>query len=381
MSLSFEFVLALSIVYGTSYLLKFLERYEIPVLAVEILAGIIFGSVLGLVTPSTPGFNVIASMAAFGLLLIMFDAGLELDPGLIGDNPVRVAKLGALTFLLPFLSGVGLGIFLGLDTFASFLVGVTASTTSLGLVHPLLEDFELLAGEEGQLILSVTVLNDILSVVVLAYGLALTYGGGILPIVVVTAALLFFLYVAPVHLSSYLSTLLEDRIFDNTVKFSIFFAVAFAWIMDYLGVHAILGSFFAGLLIAEITHEGHRIEQSVKPVINLVAPVFFFFVGMQFTYTGFSPGDLWLLGAVTAIGLGSKMLGAYLGSLWTRTPGQTMKLLVASMPGRLSISVAAAEIGLKRGLIGQTLYDSFILLSIISVFLASLMFRHFAPEN
>jgi len=50
------------------------------------------------------------------------------------------------------------------------------------------------------------------------------------------------------------------------------------------------------------------------------------------------------------------------------------------MPGRLSISVAAAEIGLSRGVIGRPLYDAFVVLSVASVFLAVVAFRHVAAD-
>ncbi|KZN23278.1 hypothetical protein A4G99_14655 [Haladaptatus sp. R4] len=51
------------------------------------------------------------------------------------------------------------------------------------------------------------------------------------------------------------------------------------------------------------------------------------------------------------------------------------------MPGRLSISVAAAEIGLTRGIISEGLYNAFLILSVVSVFLAILSFRYFVLRD
>ncbi|MFB6099382.1 MAG: cation:proton antiporter, partial [Salinibacter sp.] len=192
MNLSFEFVLILVLVYGTSYTLKFLEQYDIPILAIEILAGVIFGAFLGIAGPGTPGHEFLLSLAALGLLVIMFDAGLELDPALILANPYTVGLLGVSTFAVPFLAGVGLGLLVGLSFFASFLVGVTISTTSLGLVYPLLEDFDYIDTERGQFILSVAVLNDILSVVALAYGTTLTSPNPVMGSIAVTIAVVLF---------------------------------------------------------------------------------------------------------------------------------------------------------------------------------------------
>lgn len=381
MALSFEFVLALVIVYGTNYMLSPLERYGVPVLGVEILAGMVFGSVFGIITPATPGYELIISLAALGLMFIMFDAGLELDPSLLRSHATTVFELGIMTFAVPFAAGIGLGLWLGLDIFASILIGITVSTTSLGLIHPLLEEFDLVGSEQGQIILSVTVLNDILSVVALAYGLALISGSIITSAITVTLTLVLFLYIAPVHLSGKLKEWFAHSIFHHTVRFCILVMVLFAWIMEHVGIHAVLGAFFAGLLISEISHKGHDINESMRPVTNLAAPVFFFFVGMQLPVSTFPVEHLGLIAGVLVVGIGAKFLGAYIGSVWAGVTSSTEHLLVAAMPGRLSISVAAAEIGLQEGMITQPVYYAFIILSIISVFVSALLFRYFAGEE
>lgn len=45
-------------------------------------------------------------------------------------------------------------------------------------------------------------------------------------------------------------------------------------------------------------------------------------------------------------------------------------MLIGAMPGRLSISVAAAEIGLREGIIEETLYYPFMILSVLSAFVS-----------
>lgn len=380
MALSFEFVAVLAVVYGASYCLKPLEDYNIPVLAVQILAGILAGSIFGVISPTHHGYDFLITLAAFALLLIMFDAGLELNPGLIKSNPKKVGILGVLTFVFPFLAGVGLAFVLDLTLFAAFLVGVTVSTTSLGLVHPLLDDFGLLQTENGQMILSVTVLNDILSVVALAYGITIaTSEQPLVDVAIVTAVLIFFFLIVPTVFADRLNgTTVSRRLKDEPIKAGILVAVVFAAAMEAVGIHAILGGFFAGLFIEEVTHEGHAIEQSVKPAINMISPAFFFFVGMQFDPTAFVTGEPILIGAVLLLGIGAKVIGAFVGGWIVDANEHTIHLLASSMPGRLSISVAAAEIGLARGIISDPLYKSFIILSTVSVFIAALLFRHFA---
>ena len=383
MALEFHFVLALLLVYGTSYLFKYFERYDIPILLVEIIAGIVFGSVLGVVDEGTPGWEFFTTLAAFGLLVIMFEAGLELDPKPVLKRPKTVAFMSVTTFLLPFLAGFGFGQFLGLNFFASFLVGVTLSTTSLGLVYPLLEDFGYLDTEQGQLILAVTVLCDILSVVALAYGITLTSENPVDGSIIVTGALLFFFVVVPVFLVDYIGAVIPDSVKTNPVKFSMFFALALAFAFEYIGVHAILGTFFAGLIVAQSTedHSGFDIEKTMKPVSDLVTPVFFFYVGMQAAIPEVTPFNMLMLGGVLLIGVGSKIFGAVVGGIALGLDGQTTTLLASVMPGQLAMSVAAAAIGLNRGIIQPNLYNSLIVLAATSVFVSSMLFRYFSTRD
>ncbi|WP_435124970.1 cation:proton antiporter [Halobaculum sp. D14] len=382
MGLAFGFVTALLLVYGTSYALGFLERFDVPVLVAEILAGILFGSVLGVVGPGMHGYHFLVSLASFGLLLIMFEAGVELDTEPLRQRPRQVAVLGLLTFVLPFLGGAGFALAMGLGHFAGFLVGVTVSTTSLGLVYPLLEDFGYISTDRGQLILAVAVLNDILSVVALAYGITLTSETPVVGSVAVSVALAAFLVVIPRYLVGPLKRALPDSLGASPTKVGVLFAVAVAWLMEAVGVHAVLGGFFAGFLIGELTDERHAVEAEMRPVVSLVAPVFFFFVGMRANVPPLTDVDaVLLLAAVVALGVGLKVVGAAVGGALTGTDRRTTALLAAAVPGRLSISVAAAEIGRRRGLIADPLYDAFIVLSVVSVFVAAVAFRFVARDH
>ena len=381
MALTFEFLAALALVYATNYFVIPSEKYGVPVLGAEIVSGIVFGAFTGALTPSTPGFELITSFAAIGLMLIMFEAGLELRPKSIKNHAGEVAGIGLATFFVPLLVGIGFGLLLNLSVFASVLIGITVSTTSLGLIHPLLEEYELLGTEDGQIVLSVTVLNDVMSVLALAYAIAFTGSNLLVSIVSVTLAVIFFLYVAPFRLSDILQKYLADSLKDHTVRFSMMALVGIAWVMEHVGVHAVLGSFFAGLLVSQMSHDDHNVNSSMRPVTNLAAPIFFFFVGYQIPVNNFPVESLGLIGGVIAIGFGAKFVGAYLGSVLAGVKDKAEYMLIGAMPGRLSISVAAAEIGLREGIIEEPLYYSFIILSILSVFVSVALFRYIASKQ
>jgi Kef-type K+ transport system membrane component KefB len=284
---------------------------------VEIIAGITFGSVFGVVDENMAGWEFFTTLAAFGLLVIMFEAGLELDLQPVLERPTIVALMSVMTFLLPFLAGFGFGQFLDLQFFASFLIGVTLSTTSLGLVYPLFDDFGSLDTERGQLILAVTALCAILSVVALAYGITITSDNARMGTIVVTIALLLFFVIVPVFLVDYIGAIIPESTETNPVKFPMFFALGLAGVFEHIDVHAILGAFFAGLIIAQSTERrsGFDIEKNMKPVVDLVTPVFFFYVGMQAAIPQVTLYNMLMPGGVLAIGIGSEIFGAIAGGI------------------------------------------------------------------
>lgn len=81
------------------------------------------------------------------------------------------------------------------------------------------------------------------------------------------------------------------------------------------------------------------------------------------------------------LGIFTKLIGAAVGGMVLGLDGQSTKLLASVIPGQLSISVAAAGIWLNRGLIDPNLYNSFIVLAIISVFVSSRLFRCFSEKQ
>lgn len=136
-----------------------------------------------------------------------------------------------------------------------------------------------------------------------------------------------------------------------------------------VGVHAVLGSFFAGLLVSQMSHDDYNVYSAMRPVTNLAARIFFI-VGCQVPVNNFPVELLGLIGGLTAIGFGAKFVGAYLGSVLAGVKDKAEYMLIGAMPGRLSISVAAAEIGLREGIIEETLYYSFMILSVLSAFVS-----------
>src|SRR5215212_8275189 len=109
---------------------------RVPAVVLEITAGILIGpSVLGLVKVDLP----LRVMALLGLAFLLLLAGLEIDLDRLRGARLRSAAVGFVISLAVAL-GIGLGLYAAGLIEAPLLVAIILSSTSLGIVIPVLTD-------------------------------------------------------------------------------------------------------------------------------------------------------------------------------------------------------------------------------------------------
>src|ERR671917_1136524 len=137
---------------------------RIPSVVLEIAAGIVIGpAVLGLVDADLP----LGVLALLGLAFLLFLAGLEIDLDRLRGARLRSAAAGFVISLAVAL-GIGLGLHAAGLVQAPLLVAIILSSTSLGIVIPVLVD----AGQSntvlGQLIIASSSIADFGAIILLS---------------------------------------------------------------------------------------------------------------------------------------------------------------------------------------------------------------------
>src|SRR6516225_6390035 len=113
------------------------------------------------------GNQTVPELGQFGLLYLMFVAGLELDLGVLSVYRRQAVAFGLASFTLPFLCGIAVGHGLGFVTAAAILLGSLAASHTL-ITYPLLRDAGLGRNPAVATAVGATVLTDTLSLIVLA---------------------------------------------------------------------------------------------------------------------------------------------------------------------------------------------------------------------
>jgi len=278
------------------------RRFGIPVIVGEIAAGIVVGqSGLNLVGEGP----VLEVLSVFGFAYLMFLSGLEMDfsqiPRLRKVDSLgalqRAARnpfaIGALMFVLTGLCSVAGGFYiqyLGLID-NPWLMALILSTTSLGVVAPVLKERGLLANRYGQSILVCALIADFVTILLISAYVILRSSGLTLELMLILLLILAFL--AAYQLAARfrdnppaqkLMQLLSTATSQIQVRGSIAVALVFIALAESLGIENILGAFLAGVIISLLTGRQSSILREKLDAIGygFFIPVFFITVGIKF---------------------------------------------------------------------------------------------------
>jgi Kef-type K+ transport system membrane component KefB len=295
------------------------ERVGQPAVLGELLAGILLGpSVLGLV-PLSEGVFLLSEI---GVVLLLFEVGLEtnLDELIrVGAPALAVALVG---MLLPFLGGYAVTAALGYETLTAIFVGAALTATSIGITARVLSELGALKTREGQIILGAAVVDDVLGLIVLAIvskdvETGVTDVGTALRSAVVSIGFLVVAVAVGIPLARRLVGVVgNSRVRGILVASAVAFALLVAWAAKKAHSAPIIGAFAAGLALAS-TNRRRDVDEALRPVVDIFAPIFFVFVGAQVDVRLLNPAvaenrpALALGLALTAIGFFGKFAAGF----------------------------------------------------------------------
>ena len=364
-------MLSLVIIFAAITVIPLLaKRIRLPVIVIEIIFGIMLGkSLLGII----PDHSIIDFFSSFGLVYLMFLAGLEVNFEKVRTYFSKTILITAFSVAVPFIAGVLLSAYVGVHP---LLLGTIFSTTSLGLVLPLTRELKY-RGEFLHILMSSVVLVDILSLFMLGFSITFIQGLlGISFIYSLLAVLLMFLLpwlIKKWKIRERIAHWESDKShFDLEVRFSFALILVLGAISGELGFHTIIGAFVAGLIISELTPTASVLENKLESFgYGFFIPLFFIFMGanVDLPLLFSNLGGIVMLAAIITVGILAKTFGA---GIVARIAGFSWRESIAMglfHSARLSLIIAAVEIGRRVGLISDSLFTAFVILAIVSAIL------------
>jgi Kef-type K+ transport system membrane component KefB len=349
-----------------------MERIGQTAVLGELLAGVVIGpGVLALVRES----EVIHALAELGVLILLFEVGLESDLARLlkaGPQAILVAVVGV---VVPFAAGFGLMQGLGHPGLVAVFVGATLTATSVGITARVLADLGRLQDPAANVVLGAAVVDDILGLITLAVvtGAAATGGVSLGDIALLSVKSVVFLAVAvwiALRRAPVLIALIGRlRARGAIVVSAVAFALALAAAAEWIGLAAIIGAFAAGLILSR-TEPHAKIEERIKPVADLLVPIFFVTVGMKVEPAQLNPfadaGQLGLALVVTLLAIASKLVAGL--AVYQR--GVRRWPIGVGMVPRGEVGLIFAGAGLAAGVVGPSLYSALVAVVMLTTFVA-----------
>lgn len=364
---------------------------RLPSVLGEVIAGIIIGpSLLGIIVPDATFYL----LAEIGILLLLFEVGLETDVGQLVKVGIQSSLVAATGVLLPAFAGFWISSYVfNLPFVVSLFIGGTLVATSIGITVRVLVDLRKHQTNTAKIVLGAAVLDDVVGVVILAvlYDFAVKGEINIINTAKVLGFITIFLLIAPiitklfVPLISRLSSSSRTKGVIPTVIVSIILGLAV--ISHEVGAPEILGSFAAGIALARrfflplgatIDHYSHdlaeKIEVNMKPIIDLFVPVFFVVVGasINLKVIDFTSSAFWqIAGLLTAGAIIAKMLSG----VWVKGGLRAKFSTGIAMVPRGEVGLIFAEVGKKGGIFDDTIYAVIVFVVALTTLFAPLLLR------
>lgn len=365
----------------------------------EMVAGIILGpSLLGWIEPNEP----IKLMAEIGIILLLFEIGLETDVERLVSTGTRSLTLALFGFIAPFFLGFGVSYYsFDLSLMVSMFVGGTLTATSIGVTARILSDLGRQSSREGQIVLGAAVVDDVLGVILLALlydfavndqisianaGRVMLFVAAFFVIAPIVAKLLSF----AIHRAHHLST--APGVVPTTLLALI---LSFSALAHAVGAPELLGGFVAGVALSrrfflplalnlktdgdfsQITHE------QMKPIIHIFTPVFFVMVGLSLDLSAidWTSAFFWIFTIVITI---VSIVGKVVGGLLIPENRYVGIVCGMSMVPRGEVGIIFAELGRAAGVFDNAVYTALIMViaytTLFSPFWIKLYYRLYGPR-
>lgn len=261
-----------------------------------LIAGILIGPVIGLVGNET---QTLQHFAEFGVVMMLFVVGLELEPRALWDMRHRLIGLGGLQISLTALAVAALSVLLGQPLSVGIAIGLTFSLSSTAIVLQTLNEKGLMQTAGGRSSFSVLLTQDIGVIPMLALAPLLAVQGyhndighndageamslveglpgwGVTGVTVGAIAVIIFgghyltrpmfRFIAAVRLREILTAA------------TLLLVIGIALLMTLVGLSPALGTFLAGVVLANSEFR-HELESDIEPFKGLLLGLFFITVG------------------------------------------------------------------------------------------------------
>jgi CPA2 family monovalent cation:H+ antiporter-2 len=368
-----DIVIILAFALPIIYLFK---RIHIPTLVGFLLAGMLIGPHgLGLIK----GGSEIEIMAEVGVIFLLFTIGLEVSlTQLMKMKKIMFFAGGAQVFFTILIS-YGIFTLFGVALNSAILFGMLVSLSSTAIVLKLLSDRDELGAPQGRISVGILIFQDLMIVPMflvlplLQPDNTLTYDYILNKLGIAFGLLIVILLLAKFLMPKIMYQLAKLRMRDAFVIGILVIIVGTAYLTHSLGLSFALGSFIAGIILAESDYHSQILSDTL-PFKDVFTSIFFVSVGLLLNVSFVFEFPL-LISGVTLLIILLKSIIIILIVLVLKYPFRIAIItgLGLAQIGEFSIIVAQASNSLN--MLTEYQYNIFLAVSIFTMVLTPFLFK------
>jgi len=314
----------------------------------------------------------------YGVIFLLFLVGLETsieEMRQVRGDSLRVALIGMACPVVLGFSALWL-LMPELDTNTDIFVAATLSATSIGITASVLKELNQLHLRETHIILGAAVIDDILSLIILAIVTGIIVSGSFAfsdlarITLLSTAFLVGSIVIGPRLLNIAIGLVHHMNVGEAKLFISFLFVMILAWLANLAGLATIVGAFTAGLILQDAyfkhwgTPDQHRyhIKDLVAPLEAIMVPIFFVLMGIQVKLESFLEVNVIGIAAVLLI---AAIIGKLISGLGASRSNNRVMIGIGMMP-RGEVGLIFVSLGKTLGVINDQLFSAIVLMIIIT---------------
>ena len=400
MLLLVQIVVILALTRAARWLLQPLKQ---PAVIGEMVAGVLLGpSCLGWLAPNVfaalfppSSLEPLNVLSQIGLVLFMFLLGRRVSSRTAAANARAIVVVGGVSIVVPFAMGAALATLLhgslapsgvGVAPFALF-IGTAMSITAFPVLARILIDHGLVETTIGRISIACAAFDDVVGWLGLAAILSLGHPGAPGLLVMRASLLVVYLLGMCFVLRPQLARMARNRqgpLDGSPGGFALVLLVALssALATQALGVHALFGAFFAGLMMPRSAAGEAGIVDQIEPATTkFLLPLFFALTGLRTNLQLIGgPGVPLMMAAVliTAVvgkGVASAVAARAAGLEWRNA--WTIGVLLNT---RGLVELVLLNVGLDAGILSPVVFSIFVAMTFVTTFITSPLLHVLTPR-
>jgi monovalent cation:proton antiporter-2 (CPA2) family protein len=320
----------------------------------------------------------VQEIAEFGVVLLLFVIGLELQPSRLRAMRRAIFGLGLMQVLLTTVAFAIVAFLLGLPRNTAMVVGFALSLSSTPLVLQLLAERDQLNTQHGRSSFAILLFQDIAVMPVLAILPMLgsqagesSLNGSIVAVLKGAAVLGALVVAGRYVLRPLLRVVAKTKVREAFTAAALLVVIGTSLLVSEVGLSMALGAFFAGLLLADSEYR-HELEADIEPFKGLLLGLFFISVGMTANLGLLVHEPLKIVLLVVGL-LGGKFALLWLVGRLTGHKGEDVRGLAFALPQSGEFGFVIFALAVSYQVMDQPLADLLVIVVTASMVISPLL--------